>query len=186
MTGGLDGFKRFAASDRVAERCGLCSIPLDARHAHLWDVDREAMECACAQCGMLFDSSSPRWRPLHRRAERLEKAPIDDATWNALGLPIGLAWFVRDGRSRAMVARHPGPGGAVRCQLPVGLVHLDLLPDVEALLVNRLDGARDFYRVSIDHCYALTGELRACWCGFSGGSAVREAAASFFARLDGR
>jgi hypothetical protein len=33
-------------------------------------------------------------------------------------------------------------------------------PEVEALLVRRTPRQQDYFRVSIDHCYELTGALR--------------------------
>ena len=52
----------------------------------------------------------------------------------------------------------------------------ELEPDVEALLVNRTNGAREYYRVSIDRCYALVGLIRTRWRGLSGGTEVWDAA----------
>ena len=58
-----------------------------------------------------------------------------------------------------------------------------LQPDVEALLVNRTHGCREYYLVPIDRCYALVGTIRRQWRGLSGGSEVWEAIGGFFARL---
>ena len=61
------------------------------------------------------------------------------------------------------------------------LAHLD--PDVEALLVNRMNGAREYYLVSIDRCYALIGLIRSHWRGLSGGAEVWEAVRDYFGTL---
>jgi hypothetical protein len=45
---------------------------------------------------------------------------------------------------------------------------------VEALLVNRIQGARDYFIVPIDECYKLTGIIRRYWSGISGGDEVWE------------
>jgi hypothetical protein len=58
-----------------------------------------------------------------------------------------------------------------------------LAPDVEALLVNRTKRKREYYRVSIDHCFALAGLIRTRWRGLSGGGEVWDAISSYFARL---
>ncbi len=42
-------------------------------------------------------------------------------------------------------------------------------PDVEALMVNRISDAREFYRVPIDECYKLVGLIRANWRSLGGG-----------------
>jgi hypothetical protein len=54
---------------------------------------------------------------------------------------------------------------------------------VEALLVNRTEGARDYYRVPIDQCYALTGLIRSRWRGIAGGQQAWDAIRRFFAVL---
>jgi hypothetical protein len=59
----------------------------------------------------------------------------------------------------------------------------DLAPDVEALLVNRTKRRREYYRVSIDHCFALVGLIRTRWRGLSGGAEVWDAINAYFARL---
>jgi hypothetical protein len=53
----------------------------------------------------------------------------------------------------------------------------------EALLVNRIDGAREYYRVPIDRCFALVGLIRTCWRGLSGGAEAWQAIRHFFAEL---
>ena len=60
----------------------------------------------------------------------------------------------------------------------------ELEPDVEALLVNRTNGAREYYRAPIDRCYALAGLIRTHWRGLSGGSEVWDAVSmQYFAEL---
>jgi hypothetical protein len=44
-------------------------------------------------------------------------------------------------------------------------------------------GQREYYRVPIDHCYALVGLIRRHWRGLSGGTEARQAIGDFFARL---
>jgi hypothetical protein len=57
-------------------------------------------------------------------------------------------------------------------------------PDVEALLVNRAQGARRHWLVPIDECYALVGLIRTRWKGLTGGKQVWEEIGHFFDRLD--
>jgi hypothetical protein len=40
--------------------------------------------------------------------------------------------------------------------------------DVEALLVNRVDGAREYFLAPIDACFELVGTIRVPWRGLSG------------------
>ena len=55
--------------------------------------------------------------------------------------------------------------------------------DVEALIVNRLGGARQHAIVPIDECYRLVGLVRVSWEGISGGPRIETAVAGFFAEL---
>ena len=56
-------------------------------------------------------------------------------------------------------------------------------PDVEALLVNRVSGARDHFIAPIDRCYELVGLIRVSWRGLSGGQEVWERIDAFFTDL---
>ena len=62
----------------------------------------------------------------------------------------------------------------------------ELEPDVEALLVNRVRGANDYYLAPIDECFKLVGLIRAGWRGLSGGTEVWQAIEGFFAELKGK
>jgi hypothetical protein len=55
--------------------------------------------------------------------------------------------------------------------------------DVEALLVNRVRGARDYFLVPMDECYSLVGLIRTRWRGLSGGREVWEEIERFFEEL---
>ena len=61
-----------------------------------------------------------------------------------------------------------------------------LAPDVEALLVNRAQGARQHWIVPIDECYGLVGLIRTHWRGLTGGKAVWQEIGRFFEELDRR
>jgi hypothetical protein len=55
--------------------------------------------------------------------------------------------------------------------------------DVEALLVNRVRGAREHFLVPLDECYSLIGLIRMHWKGLSGGQKVWEEIGRFFEEL---
>jgi hypothetical protein len=55
--------------------------------------------------------------------------------------------------------------------------------DVEALLVNRVRGARQHFLVPMDECYSLVGLIRMRWRGLSGGREVWEEIERFFEGL---
>ena len=56
-------------------------------------------------------------------------------------------------------------------------------PDVEALLVNRLEQPATYYLAPIDKCYELVGLIRGNWRGFSGGTEVWVKIRKFFHEL---
>jgi hypothetical protein len=64
-------------------------------------------------------------------------------------------------------------------------------PDVEALLVNRIDlkregGVAQYFVVPIGECYRLVGLIRLHWRGLSGGAEVWSAIQQFFGDLKSR
>jgi hypothetical protein len=117
---------------------------------------------------------------------------LADATWDSLLIPINLAFFYRDSSVGRVVAIYPSPAGATESLLQFGgwqeltvenPVLTEFLPDVEALLVNRMGTARNYYRISIDRCYELVGMIRLHWRGFSGGTKVWQKVSAFFESL---
>jgi hypothetical protein len=73
--------------------------------------------------------------------------------------------------------------GPTESELPID-VPVELEDDVQALLVNRVRGARQQWIVPIDECYALVGLIRTRWRGFTGGAEVWEELGRFWERLD--
>ena len=120
---------------------------------------------------------------------------MTDAEWDAFGIPIGLAFFVRSTPDKRIVAFYPGPAGPTELLLDLqawaALVAnnpllSELEPDIEALLVNRVHNAREYYQAPIDRCYALVGLIRTKWRGLSGGDEAWKAIDGFFAGLHER
>jgi hypothetical protein len=175
------------------ERCDMCGAPIAVRHEHVVSPAESKLSCACTGCATLFESGG-RWKRVTDRQERLASFAMSAAAWDALSIPIGVAFFVRSSVHARTLALCPGPAGLIEAPLPdeawAALARdnpvLDTMaPDVEALLVNRTKGARAYYRVSIDHAYALTGLLRRTWRGLSGGAEAWQAIAQFFGSLEG-
>ena len=84
-----------------------------------------------------------------------------------------------------MKAYYPSPMGPTESLLTVD-VPLALEDDVEALLVNRVRGARRQWIVPIDVCYQLVGLIRTHWRGFTGGTDVWRELDRFYEALDRR
>jgi hypothetical protein len=173
--------------------CELCGALLLADHPHLFEIGKRTLHCCCRACALLFGSQqNARYRPVPRDARYLNGFCMSDAQWDALAIPIDIAFFFHDSSAQRIVALYPGPAGGTQSLLDLQawtelvadnpwLAQLE--PDVEALLVNRSEGAREYYRVPIDQCYALTGVIRARWRGISGGRQAWDAIHRFFAAL---
>lgn len=182
---------RFASS-RPGDSCALCGLRLPEEHLHLLDVPNRRAICACRACAITVGSASGHYRTITPRAEMLPEFQLSDAEWRALHIPIELAFLFHSTPEARPVALYPGPAGAMESLLdPESWATLvannpdlaDLEPDVEALLVNRTRGRREYFRVSVDRCYELVGIIRAQWRGLSGGAEVWQAIAAYFDRL---
>jgi hypothetical protein len=182
--------RRFVARPETAS-CELCAAPLVEPHDHLLEPEHRHLRCVCRACHMLFPSSgAARLLRVHPRATRLTLA-IDDGTWAALGVPVGLAFFFTTHRSDDIMATFPGPAGTIESTVPrdawrrlcdASPAVAQIVPDTEALLVSRTGPRRQCFHVSIDRCYELAGLLR-------GGPLSRVDTATidaFFAALDAR
>ncbi len=122
----------------------------------------------------------------------LDDFKLSDAEWDDFRIPIDLAFVFHSTPAQGPVAIYPGPAGATESHLGADAwlrliaanpALADLNPDVEALLVNRMHGAREYYRVSIDRCYSLVGLIRTHWRGLSGGAEVWDAVQDYFRTL---
>lgn len=188
----LQNFVR-GAEPAEAEYCELCSRPIPPSHAHLVEPARHRLICVCQGCDMLLgDREDRRYVRVPREGRRLADFRLSDAEWDALGIPIGLAFFFYSTPEGRVLALYPGPAGPTESLLTLdawsGLAaHNPALtrmqPDVEALLVNRVNGAKEYYVAPIDRCYALVGIIRTHWRGLSGGPSAWEAIDGFFASL---
>ena len=193
---GLAALRRIAFPAPRRERCELCATEIGEAHEHLVDPEKRRLVCACNACAILFDhSGAKRFRRVPRDIRRLSGLQIDDALWNSLGIPIGLVFFFRSSVSNTVVAVYPSPGGpaevAVEQDVWNELAALDpalgaLADDVEALLVNRIRGARLYLLVPIDECYKLNGVIRSHWSGFTGGDKLWDEMHLFFEALQQR
>jgi Family of unknown function (DUF5947) len=136
-----------------------------------------------------------RYRSIPDRYRSDPGHPLTVAEWNALEIPVGLAFFLRSSASGDTTAFYPSPAGATECRLDLdawGRIATDhplvaaAAPDVEAILVSRgpldQDGV-DTFLVPIDACYELAGRMRLQWRGFDGGAEARRSIAEFLDRV---
>jgi hypothetical protein len=171
-------------------KCDLCGKDTDDRHPHLVDLEGDAVHCACTPCALLMENQVTRFRRVPDEVRRVTTANGADEAWRALGIPVGVAFFVKT--RGAVRAHYPGAVGAVTAPVsPEAYAALEAthpeLPslgsDVEAFIVNRVEGAREHWIVGVHRAYELAGRLRTRWEGFTGGDGVRAEVASFFRKL---
>jgi hypothetical protein len=198
----FSSLRRFAEaeSEKVAkaaalEHCDLCGEPIPPEHRHLLEVSTREMLCACRPCSILFDregASEGRYRLVPDRRLFLEDFEMSDAQWDSLRIPVDMAFFFYSTPAERVVAFYPSPMGPTESLLKLSAWEelerrnpvLGVMDrDVEALLVNRVRGAREHFLVSIDECYSLVGLIRTRWRGLSGGREVWEEIERFFEQL---
>lgn len=195
MTNAVLAKLRALVSGTRVEECELCAQSITVEHEHLLEPDARRVLCACQACAASLGRQEPRpgarYLRVERRAVRLRELSIDDASWAELDVPVGLAFFSVRARTGEVVATFPGRAGIIESFVPLkawaelerAFPLLKLMqPDVEALLVRRTARHQDYFRVSIDHCYELSGLLRSSDAPLS--SPELAVVQGFFARLD--
>jgi hypothetical protein len=185
------------------EKCELCSTVVPAEHGHLADLETSSLMCACRACYLLFTRSEAirgRYRAIPDRYLTDPEHPISTADWEALEIPVGLAFFLNDSRTGHVTGFYPSPAGATECRLDLqawnelAAAHPLLTaaePDVEAVLVSRPDPRAqtrtvDSFIVPIDACYELAGRMRLYWRGFDGGSEAKASITEFLDKVQSR
>ena len=185
--------RRLVRPRAVAERCELCARELPAEHDHLVEPATRKMLCACQPCAILFSGSAKtKYRRVPRRILALSNFRMSESQWESLAIPIGMAFFFQSSVAGRVVSLYPSPAGATESLLDLeswdeivkeNPILNQMAPDTEALLVNRVRGASEYYLLPIDECYKLVGLIRANWRGLSGGTEVWEKIGGFFAAL---
>lgn len=171
----------------------MCSASLAADHQHLIEMSSRQLACACDACAILFSGQvEKRYKRIPRRIRYLSDFRITDVQWESLMLPINLAFFFKSTPEGRTVALYPSPAGPVESLLALdawneivqdNAILEAIEPDVEALLVNRVSVAREYYLVPVDECYKLVGLIRTHWQGLSGGAEAWAEIGRFFKEL---
>ena len=181
-----------ASAEAAQEYCDLCGEPIPSEHRHLLEVSTREIMCVCRPCSILFDSeaaSEGRYRLVPDRHLFLEDFEMSDVQWESLRIPVDMAFFFYSTPAGRVAAFYPSPMGPTESLLKLSAweelesynpVLEGMQRDVEALLVNRIRGAREHFLVPIDECYSLVGLIRMHWRGLSGGREVWEKFDRFF------
>ncbi len=187
-----------AVATEPDECCELCNAPIPSAHRHLLELSSRELICTCRPCALLFDrggSGNGRYKLVPERRLRLEDFAMSDAAWEELRIPVDMAFFFHSSAEGRVLAYYPGPMGPTESQLQLNSwrdlerenpILGELEVDVEALLVNRIRGARRQWLVPLDECYGLVGLIRTRWRGLTGGSEVWRELDRFFDELDRR
>jgi hypothetical protein len=187
--------RQFVRKRSQVERCETCGEALHPNHEHNFDRTRRTLRCTCPLCALAQDDIYPR---MPKSARALPHFKMSEQQWNNLAIPVALAFFsyrtLADTiGATTIVVQYPGPAGVLESQVSVDNWEdlclqnqelRNLLPDVQALLVNRVGSVRGYFIVPIDACFRLSGLIRRHWQGFSGGAALWVQIATFFDELN--
>ena len=204
MTSPYDVLTRIRSNRRApepaGERCEMCSESIAEEHQHVVNLAGRQLMCVCRACYLLFTDSNAelRYRAVPDRYLAFPDSALDRRAWEALQIPVGVAFFFTNSALGRTVAFYPGPAGATESELDLDLweairaadsrVGL-LADDVEALLVRVPEDEftqPQSYLVPIDACYEFVGRLRLLWRGFDGGQQARAFIDDFFSQIAAR
>ena len=188
--------KRFVRPRTATEVCDLCSEPIASEHPHLIELSSRQLLCACDACAILFSThGETKYKRVPHRSRFLSEFHMADAQWDELMIPVGMAFFFYNSKEGRVKAYYPSPAGPTESLLTLEAgdevardnpTLKDMQDDVEALLVNRLGDAREYYLAPLDKCYELVGLIRLNWKGLSGGAEVWKEIRQFFSKLKER
>lgn len=182
----------------AGERCDFCATPVTPEHSHVIEIEARRIMCACRPCAIVFEpagAAQGRYRAVPTRYVEIARFEIDDGAWDALQIPIGLAFFFHNSRDGRTVAFYPSPAGATESLLPldtweaIGAAYppfASLKPDVEAILIRRDRVVSEAFVIPIDSAYELVGVIRTSWKGFDGGEEARAKIAAYFEKIRAR
>jgi Family of unknown function (DUF5947) len=206
------GLRRFTGSAptrtpaATGERCELCGDACGPEgtvarsgHGHVADLQERSIRCVCRPCWLLFTrrgAAGGRYQSVPDRFVHVPQPRLTAAQWDALQIPVRIAFLFRHGDPPEWAAFYPSPAGATQSLLALDSwadvvaanpVFGEAEPDVEAVLVQRPDTGpeRGFeaFVVPITACYELVARVRMSWTGFDGGDVAREQISGFFESL---
>jgi hypothetical protein len=164
-----------------APLCDLCGHELARGHRRLIDLATNLVLAACAGCehSVVPDGrKSLRYQVVSDRYVRLPRGVIKSGRWDALRIPVALAFLVHRSLHDEYVAYYPSPNGPLVEELTrdqwadmMGGEHLleSLQSDVEALLVDARGVTPAGYIVPITTYFDFDRRLGDDWRGYDGG-----------------
>ena len=165
------------------------------------NVEGRQLMCICRGCYLLFTDSHAqlRYRAVPDRYLAFPDFALDRREWEALQIPVGLAFFFRNsahGPNRRVLSR-PGRRHRVRTgprrlerdhrRRPPGRA---CWPTTSRRCWSGCptdeQAPPQCFLVPIDACYEFVGRLRMLWRGFDGGQEAHRFIDEFFAQVEAR
>src|SRR5262245_60712875 len=176
--------------DALIQEFGSCADPyVRERAEELVRLLRELYGAGLGKIRGVIRATDGAAERLCQRFLSIREPVFTEAQWDALQIPVGIAFFFFNTSLGRVVASYPSPAGATESLLPlntwqevVGMHPLldSLAPDVEALLVYKRRQSCECYVVPIDVCYELVGRMRRHWKGLDGGEEAWSEIDAFF------
>src|SRR5262249_61138258 len=104
------------------ERCDMWPTPIPDEHAHVVNVESRNLLCTCRACYLLFTSEGAAQGKFRAVPDRHRYAPsfaFGEPQWDALEIPVRIAFFFFNSSLGRVVAFYPSPAGATESQLPL-------------------------------------------------------------------
>jgi Family of unknown function (DUF5947) len=192
-TGSFRFLQRFIGRQNVDERCELCGTGLSAGHDHVLELPNRRLHCVCRSCAIL--SPTARGDAYHHIPRTIRVLPglrMSEWQWDRFKIPVNLAFFYANSTIGTIAAGYPSPAGLIetvvdreawQSLVDDNPILTDLMPDVEALLIDRIENRSEYFTVPMDHCFRLIGLMRTSWHGLSGGSEAKQELDAFFGWL---
>ena len=178
-----------AAPEPAGEHCEMCSELIAEEHQHVVDVAARQLMCVCRACYLLFTDSTAelRYRAVPDRYLAFDDFALDRRAWEALQIPVGVAFFFTNSELGRTVAFYPGPAGATESELDLDAWNAIggadprvalLTDDVEALLVRVPETETRSRKAISFRSTPATNSSDACACCGGGSTAARRPALS--------
>ena len=114
------------------ERCEMCAEPIADEHQHVVNVEGRQLMCMCRGCYLLFTDTNAalRYRAVPDRYLSFPEFALGRREWEALQIPVGLAFFFRNSVAGPDGRVLSGPGG--RHRVRTGLTAWDAIRGADA------------------------------------------------------
>src|SRR5579884_2306658 len=187
-----------ASREKPKQVCELCGAATGETHSHVVDVENRRLMCTCRPCYLLFTHEGAGGGRFRSTAERFRKIPgwrFGGAHWEALDIPVGIAFFLKNSKQNRVAAFYPSPAGATESGISLEIWDeivravpeiASLQADIEALLICKRREGTEAWMAPVDACYELVGRIRGRWRGFDGGTEVWAEIDAFLAGLESR